>query len=159
METKNEAFRPSRTALENDLLSLIPISSALGVKVEVASCEKIILSAPLSNNINHKKTVFGGSLHAVATLACWSLLHVNLQERFQEAPQVVIASSEVAYLAPVTRDFEATCSRPDTADWERFLKIFQKREKARLKLHATIFQDHRLCVDFSGIFVAIQERP
>ena len=54
--------------LEKYLHKHIPISSAMGVKVDVASSERVVLSAPFLNNINHKQTVFGGSLHAVATL-------------------------------------------------------------------------------------------
>ena len=45
--------------LESYLLQHIPISVAMGVKVDSASNEQIILSAPFLNNINHKNTVFG----------------------------------------------------------------------------------------------------
>jgi len=139
--------------LEEYVLEHIPISAAMGVKVETASPQTIILRASFANNINHKKTVFGGSLHAVATLACWSLLHVNLME---EATQIVIASSEVKYLAPVLQDFKAECNRPDKETWEYFLKTLTKKRKARIGLQAQIFQEGKLCVDYSGIFVAIK---
>lgn len=142
---------PTERILEEYLLEHIPISSAMGVRVDLASPTKIVLRAPFSNNINHKKTVFGGSLHAVATLACWSLLHVNLANL---DVQIVIASSEIAYWAPVASDFRAECSMPHPGDWERFMKILQKRGKARIKLGAKIFHDDQLCVDYSGIFVA-----
>lgn len=138
--------------LESYLLQHIPISAAMGVKVESASNEQVILSAPFFNNINHKNTVFGGSLHAVATLACWSLLHVNLS-----GAQIVIASSEICYKAPVAADFKAECRMPDLLEWERFQKILQKKGKARIKLNAKIFQGSQLGVDYSGQFVAIQE--
>lgn len=142
--------------LENYLHQHIPISSAIGVKVESASPEKIILTAPFQNNINHKKTVFGGSLHAVATLACWSLLHVNLTELFEDSVQIVIAKSEVDYLAPVASDFKAECLFPDLKAWELFIATFRKKGKARLLLHAKISQNERLCVDYSGVFVALK---
>lgn len=143
--------------LENYLLQHIPISAAIGVRVESASSQQVILSAPFINNINHKCTVFGGSLHAVATLACWSLLHVNLMESCDDNVQIVIASSEISYLAPVVSDFKAECCMPDFLDWERFQKILQKKGKARIKLTARIFQNAQLCVDYSGVFVAIRE--
>lgn len=141
--------------LEKYLLEHIPISSAMGIKVDAASFEKIVLRAPLFNNINHKKTVFGGSLHAVATLACWSLLHANLVELFKDSVQIVIASSEINYLFPVTSDFKAECNHPDFDAWERFLTILRKKGKARLQLRATIFEEDKLCVDYSGVFVAL----
>lgn len=142
--------------LENTLLEQIPISSAMGVRVDSASSAQIILKAPFTNNINHKKTVFGGSLHAVATLACWSLLYVNLAELCAENVQIVIARSEIDYFAPVSTDFKTECCMPDPMDWERFIKILLKKGKARIKLNAKIFQEGRLCVDYWGIFAAIK---
>lgn len=142
--------------LEEYLLKNIPLSSAMGVKVESITSEKIILNAPFLNNINHKQTVFGGSLHAVATLACWSLLHVHLSEIYGNKVQVVIASSEIQYLAPVASDFKAECSMPNIIEWEKFIKIFDKKGKARIKLESKIYKDDQLLVDYSGIFVAIK---
>lgn len=144
------------TILEKYLLQHIPISAAMGVRVELASPQQVILSAPLSNNINHKNTAFGGSLHSVATLACWSLLHVNLIDLCDEHFQIVIASSEISYKAPVISDFKAECSIPDLSDWERFLKIFRKKGIGRIKLTSKIFQDSQLCVDYAGVFVAMK---
>lgn len=153
---KLEQTNDLSTILEDYLLEHIPISSAMGVSVDLASADKIVLRASFINNINHKKTVFGGSLHAVATLACWSLLHVNLVNLLGRNVQIVIASSEVKYLVPVTIDFQAECSMPDALDWERFVKMLQKKGKARLKMSAKIIQEGQLCVDYAGVFVAIR---
>lgn len=137
--------------LESFLYSSIPLCSALGLHVLCAKPEHIILSAPLEKNINHKMTAFGGSLHAVATLACWSLVHVNVKA------EIVIASSEVDYLAPVTSDFTAECRMPEPAEWERFTKILQKKGRARIQLTSKIYQENKLCVDFRGVFVAFNK--
>jgi thioesterase domain-containing protein len=136
--------------LEDYLLKHIPITKAMGIKVASASNEKIVLSAPFANNINHKKTVFGGSLNAVAILACWCLMHVNLPKGMQ----IVIASSEIAYPAPVAADFTAECEMPADSEWEQFLKVLAKKGRGRLKLKAQIVQEGRLCVAFTGVFVA-----
>jgi thioesterase domain-containing protein len=141
--------------LEKYLLEHIPISAAMGVKVDKASSTQMVLEAPFANNINHKKTVFGGSLHAVATLACWSLLHYNLTERLGDAVQIVIANSKIDYLSPVTMDFKAECCLPDSESWDYFLKALDKKNKARVNLQAQIYQDGKLCVDYVGTFVAI----
>lgn len=142
--------------LETTLLEQIPITSAFGIRVEEASLQKIILSAPFANNINHKKTVFGGSLHAVATLACWSLLHVNMQALFSERIEIVISNSETTYLAPVTSDFRAVCRLSEAKEWDHFIKMLQKKDKGRIQLRAAIFQDDRPAVDYLGTFVAIK---
>lgn len=135
--------------LEEYLHRHIPISAAMGIRVEEASEDRVVLFAPFSNNINHKKTVFGGSLHAVATLACWSLLHLNLQE-----VQIVITHSEVAYQAPVDGDFRAECKMPEKKSWQRFMKMVQSKGKARIALEATIAHKGRLAVQFQGVFAA-----
>lgn len=153
---KIEQLNDLEITLEEYLLEHIPITSAMGVSVGFASLDKVILRASFENNINHKKTVFGGSLHAVATLACWSLLHVNLVSLLGRNVQIVIASSEVEYLLPVTTDFQAECSMPNALDWERFVKMLQKKGKARLKLSGKIVQEDQLCVDYAGVFVAIR---
>lgn len=143
----------SKDQLENYLWEQIPISRAMGVKVNRVSSEKVVLEASFAENINHKKTVFGGSLHAVATLSCWTLLHLALEG---ESVEIVIANSEIKYLAPVSKDFKAECSHPDKKEWDFFLKTLHKKGKARVVLKAKIFQDDKLCVDYSGTFAAIR---
>lgn len=135
----------------------IPLSAAMGIKVVKANSHQVILSAPLSNNINHKKTVFGGSLHASATLACWSLLYLKLREAVKEPVQIVIAKSEVMYCAPVETDFFVECAVPDEIAWCRFLKMLQTKKKGRIELFAQISQNGRLCVDYQAVFGVMKE--
>lgn len=133
----------------------MPIAKAMGITVEEIGDDQIILGAPLSNNINHKHTAFGGSLHSVATLACWSYLHLQLMQR--EVAPIVIVSSEISYLRPVAGDFYAICKAPHQDEWEKFLKAFSKKGKARLELKAEIIQDDQVCVSYSGMFAAIKK--
>ncbi len=142
--------------LELYLYKQIPISKAMGIQVEHASPDRILLSAPLSNNINHKKTVFGGSLHAAATLACWSLLYVNLKEAKEGHVQIVITKSEILYQVPVEGDFKVECRMEDPSAWHRFLKTLHLKGKARITLSAKILQQGKLAVDFQGTFAAIK---
>lgn len=141
--------------LETYLWAHIPLTKAMGIKSELATSQKIVLSAPLSLNINHKLTAFGGSLHSIATLACWSLLHVNLKKLGFEKAQIVIAKSEVSYLIPVNSDFKAECCFSDSLEWDKFFKTLTRKGKARIELKAKILQDMKLCIDYTGTFVAI----
>lgn len=141
--------------LEAYLHEHIPLSKAMGVSVEKADPEQVILWAPFAPNINHKQTVFGGSLHAMATLACWGLVYIHL--KLEEASaQIVITKSEVAYIAPVSGDFRAECLRPADAEWQRFSKMLHLKGKARLNLTATVHQAGHLCVDYRATFAAIK---
>jgi thioesterase domain-containing protein len=143
--------------LEAYLHKHIPISAAMGIKVDLASPQKVILSAPFANNINHKKTVFGGSLHAVATLACWSVLHLNLKEA-KDTYQIVISKSDVNYLLPVDADFTVECTIAEHDAWQRFMKMLHAKGKARIQLSAKIYHNNRLAVDYQGTFAAIRDR-
>lgn len=139
------------------LLNSVPIAKAMGIEVESIENGQVVLSAPLLNNINHKQTAFGGSLHSVATLACWSFLHLKLLEAAQQEAPIVIVSSEISYLRPVSGDFLAICKAPNRDSWEMFLKVFQKKGKGRLQLSAEIIQGNQVCVTYSGTFVAIKK--
>lgn len=141
--------------LEAYLHAHIPISKSMGITVEPSSLQKVILAAPFENNINHKKTVFGGSLHAVATLACWSLLHLNLKD-LHDHIQIVITKSHIEYLAPVEGDFKAICHMPEPDKWQYFLKTLQRKGKARIQLSAQIHYNNKLSVDYQAQFAVIQ---
>lgn len=133
----------------------IPIATAFGAKVLEIGDETLTIGAPLSANINHKRTVFGGSLQAVATLACWSLLHHKLRGS-TDPGEIVITNSSIDYVAPVTGDFTATASLPNPDRWQQFLRVFDRRGKARLQLQAQIYQGEDLAVDYTGTFAAIK---
>lgn len=59
--------------LEADLHGNIPLTQAMQVRVLEIGPDSVRLGAPLSANINHHRTAFGGSLATLATLAAWSL--------------------------------------------------------------------------------------
>lgn len=143
--------------LQDYLYQHIPISRAMGVLVEHATTDKVVVCAPIANNINHKQTAFGGSLHAVATLACWSLLHMNLKAT-NEAIQIVVAKSDATYLAPVGTDFKAECVIPSNAEWHRFLKMLSAKGKGRIELSAQIYHEGKLAVNYQAVFAALREK-
>ncbi len=145
----------SPEALEDYLYRNIPISKAMGVRVSHASVDQISLTAPLDANINHKRTAFGGSLQAVATLACWTLLHVNLRED-ADPSEIVITSSNIDYIRPVTADFTATATLPEGDQWQQFLKTFDRRGRARIQMAAHIMQDDDVAIDYTGTFAALK---
>ncbi len=144
---------PNKDIIQAYLAEHIPITQALGITLEIAT-NKVIVNAPLQKNINHKMTAFGGSLHAIATIACWSLLYQHFIDELDRI-EIVISHSDVDYILPVTSDFCAICSNPDEAEWSRFSKILSKKGKARITLHAQIFQFDKLAVNYRGTFVVL----
>jgi thioesterase domain-containing protein len=142
--------------IETYLHEHIPMSAAMGVRVRVATHERVELWAPLGPNVNHQMTVFGGSAAAVATLACWTLLQLRLEQARADA-QPVIQRCSMEYKQPITGDFEAVCTFEDPVAWARFEQSLARRGRARLTLTARLLLRHVEVGSFSGDFVALRD--
>src|SRR5579884_127869 len=95
-------------ALQQTLYEEIPITQQLRVAVQGYDGIRLALHAPLAENINHKGTIFAGSINAVMTLAGWGLVWLLLKES-GVAAKVIIQDSSINYLLPVTQDFTDIC--------------------------------------------------
>lgn len=142
--------------LETYLYEQIPMAKALGILVKKAELRQVILQAPIDVNINHKKTVFGGSLYSIATLACWSLAFLNAKHLNVEC-EIVISKGEIDYKAPVTGDFEVTCQIQDEKAYTQFCDRLTRRNLSRLTLTAQIQEKGLIAVEYKGDFVAIRK--
>ena len=138
---------------EDFLHRQIPITAAMGVRVESWDAgEQLTLTAPLGLNHNHLGTAFGGSLAAIATLAGYAFLWLELGDR---AAHVVIAESSLAYRRPVKEEIRAICRRPEGGSLAAFKATFAQAGKARLRLDLIIENaDGAVAVEFGGTFVA-----
>jgi thioesterase domain-containing protein len=146
---------PSKILQETEdyLHEQIPITRQMGIRLTSFDSEKLVLTAPLEPNHNHLGTAFGGSLSAIATLAGYSLLWLELGDRDSH---VVVKSSSMNYLHPVRGEIRAICGRIDAVTLDRFKKKFARTGKAGLEIAVTIEENDRVCMDFKGVFVAIR---
>jgi thioesterase domain-containing protein len=142
-------------SLERYLHQQIPLSAAMGVRVAMATPERVQLAAPLAPNINHNETVFGGSAAALATLSAWALLHLRIARAGLRA-RLVIQRSSMEYERPIPGDFEAVCRFADEFAWERFRATLIRRGRARLTLAAHLAYGAQRVAAFEGDFVALQ---
>lgn len=115
---------------------------------------RLVLSAPLPPNINHRRTAFGGSVSAMAILSAWSLLHTRLRDAGIEA-RLVIQRNTVHYDLPITGTFTATASVPGDGVWETFLRTFSRRGKARIAVSSVLEYEGSVAARFEGWFVAL----
>ena len=129
----------------------IPITGAMGVRVAAYDGRQLVLTAPLEKNHNHLGTAFGGSLAAVATLAGYGFLWLELGDR---AAHLVVRDSTLSYRRPVRREIRAICRRPEEAELEAFRATFAREGKARIRLRVTVEEDDRVAVEYEGTFVA-----
>ncbi len=140
-------------ALQETFEHEIPITLHIGMCVARYDGSELALSAPLEPNINHKATTFAGSLNSVVTLAGWGIIWLVLKEAGIRAT-IVIQDSQSHYRRPVTRDFIATCRKPEAAQIEQFVRMLREKGKARLELQAQIHEHEKLALSFQGRYVA-----
>jgi len=126
---------------------------AMGAKIVSYDGKSLVITAPLALNHNHLGTAFAGSLNALATLAGYAFLWLELRER---PCHVVLRDSTISFRRPVTSDLKAICRAPDAAKIATFHEEFARAKKARLKLHVTVEEAGVAAVHFDGTFVAIR---
>ena len=145
----------STQGLEAFLHDKIPLTRAMGLHVAESNTQRLVLEAPLTANVNHLGTAFGGSLHALPTLACYAALWTLLREAGLDG-HVVVKRSAANYRQPVTGTLRAVCVRPAPAIVAEFIADLRRHKKARMELTAIVEgADGKPAVEFSGSFVAV----
>ncbi len=146
---------PNITEVENYLHQHIPISENMKVKVKQVDEYGVTLQAPLTPNINHRSTVFGGSISALAILAGWTLVHTNLQA-LSLPSRIVIQRNSIEYLQPIDCDFIAVCPLPSVEVWQKFIRMLERKSKSRIELNVDIFGDGMKAGILTGVYVAMR---
>ena len=123
----------------------------MGVRVVAHDASGFVLEAPVALNSNHLRTAFGGSINAVATLAAYGLLWLELRE---QPVHVVVAESSIRFLRPVRETIRAICSLPELEELKSFRTGFAEKGKARLTLRVKVVEDGQTAAEFEGTFVA-----
>ena len=129
----------------------IPITRAMGVRVAANDENGFAIEAPVALNSNHLRTAFGGSINAVATLAAYGLLWLELND---PAVHVVVAESTIRFLRPVRRTIYAVCQQPEANEWKAFRTKFGSAGKAHIKLRVRVVEEEQTAAEFEGVFVA-----
>jgi thioesterase domain-containing protein len=129
----------------------IPITRAMGVRAVANDESGFTVEAPVALNSNHLRTAFGGSINAVATLAAYGLLWLELDD---PAVHVVVADSSVRFLRPVREMIHAVCQRPTADEWKAFRTKFESAGKAPIKLCVQVVEAGESAAEFEGTFVA-----
>jgi thioesterase domain-containing protein len=134
----------------------IPLTRAMGVRVVANEENGFALEAPVALNSNHLRTAFGGSINAVATLAAYGFLWLELNDA---SVHVVVAESSIRFLRPVRETIRAVCLRPTPDQLATFHAQFVEKGKARIALQVRVTEAEETAAEFEGSFVARSERP
>jgi thioesterase domain-containing protein len=137
----------------------IPITRAMGVRVVANDENGFVIEAPVALNSNHLRTAFGGSINAVATLAAYGFLWLELNDA---SGHVVVAESSIRFLRPVRETIRAICPRPAAEELAAFRSQFAMKGKARIALRVNVAEEGQAAAAFVGTFFvrknASQER-
>lgn len=126
----------------------------MGVTVARACYDHVELAAPIRENINHQSTVFGGSAAAVAILAGWSLVHVRLTGIGSDGG-IVIQRTNVEYLHPIETDFTARTVAPPPESWKRFVRMLERRGRARVTIDVELRSQGEVVGTCTGDYVVL----
>ena len=144
--------------LEAYLHERIPLSRAMQVSVLEVGAEHLCVGAPLAPNINHRRTVFGGSASAAAMLAAWGLLYIRLHREGQPG-RLVIQRSNMEFLEPIDDAFTATARIATPDAWSRFTTALGRKGRARIAVNVGLESRSVTVARFQGEFVALRPEP
>ncbi|MGM0526004.1 MAG: YiiD C-terminal domain-containing protein [Pseudomonadota bacterium] len=148
-------YRPEWCAeLQQTWQQDIPISDAMGIKIQQYTGRMFETRAVLSRNINVHGTMFAGSIYSLGTLTCWGLLHLQLLERGLDG-SVVLGDGNIHYHKPVTQEPRGIARLSDvTGDFS----ALKEGKNARLTLKSQILDDEQPVAEFTGRFVILAKR-
>lgn len=126
----------------------------MGVHDFQVSSNEVSLVLPLKPNINHKSTLFGGSLYSASALACYGLFLTGLRENGIGTNNIVIAEGHIKYTRPVNTDAKVVASWNSRDEKERFFRALLAKKKARVMMTAKSYVNSQICTDFNSLFAA-----
>ena len=139
-------------ALERTWYEKIPITNALGVRIESFDGARLCVRADFEANINLHGTAFAGSLYAINALCGWSMVHLQLAMAGVEG-SIVLAEGNIRYSAPVRDSIVAICDWPDGVDAIERLRA--GKQKARVVLCSRVEQDGETAALFEGRYAVL----
>ena len=143
--------------LESTMRRLIPITRAMEITVSEYQRNRVVMKAPLAQNINHMGTAFGGSLNALGMLTGWAILHMLLKDQQIQA-RILIREGTASYLTPVEQDFEAICDVARESLLDQALEVLKRKGRATIELAAQIRCGGKVAMRFHGSFVMIADK-
>jgi thioesterase domain-containing protein len=153
----NSKMTPEQDAaarfLEHELLSTIPLTRGMQLRVVRFAGAELELAAPLAPNVNDKGCAFGGSMASLMTLASWGLARLVLRERGFD-PDIYVQDSHIDYLAPVWTELRICARAQEGHSLADFVSMYAARGKARISLCAEVDVAGQAAARLSARFVA-----
>ncbi len=139
--------------LEAYLHRAIPLSAAMGIGVVDAPDGRRRYTAKHAANLNHRSTAFGGSVSALAIIAGWARVYVELTDRGVDA-HTVIQRNQVEYEAPANESLWAVCEPVADAAWSKLVRGVERRGLGRVEVPVSVYSGDLRIASFKGTYVA-----
>jgi thioesterase domain-containing protein len=136
--------------VERFLNDKIPLTRTTGARV--AGIKPLTIEAPVALNFNHLQTAFGGSINAVATLAGYAFLWLELHD--DPSAYVVVSESSIKFRRPVAETIRAICLPPSDAEISALKLALAANGRARIHLRVLVEENGATAAEFEGEFVA-----
>lgn len=145
----------SKEEVQDYLHDNIPMTRNMGIEVQSLSTNEVKLRAPISLNVNHMRSAFGGSVDSLFLTAGWTYIRL-LTDHFEPLPLIVGSKAQTTYQRPITRDFSARIVIPSKKEVKKFLKEYEKNGRANISLDAVIEDNGKTYAVFTGDYVLVK---
>lgn len=102
-----------------------------------------IISASLSDHLNHKGTAFGGSIYQLGLVSGYAQFLRLLESANQSLDHLVISHADIDYLLPIKSDFYAKTAITKK-QFDDFLVSLNKKNRGHLVLEINIYSEENL---------------
>ena len=143
--------------LQEYIYEHIPIVKANNFRIATDQAGAILVTGACADHINHRNTVFGGSLSTALILTAWANVRKLVADAGIRGEIIVIQSQEVQFLQPVTHDFLAcTLAIPEPVS-AKFIGMLRKFGKGRILVEAVVTHgdSNQTLTTFKGNFVVV----
>jgi thioesterase domain-containing protein len=137
--------------LQNTWRESIPISDAMGIKVESYTDWQFTTRADFGANVNLHGSMFAGSIYSLATLTGWGATYLALKEQDLEG-EIVLADANIKYLKPLKTQPKASVK---LSDCEGKLAKLSSGDKAKFIVPVIVYDGEEAVAEFEGIFVVL----
>jgi len=132
----------------------VPLTRHIDIHAGRINQQWFELCAPLTPNLNDKRTAFGGTLATLCTLSGWCVASLLCREASLKV-DIAVTDSHIRYRLPVTSDpIAARAFFPKVAEADNFIKHLNAHGAARLSLRAELRTANKTAVSFEGEYYA-----
>jgi len=143
--------------LQKYIYEHIPIVQKNLLEIKKDDSGSVYIRGFYKDHINHRNSVFGGSISTALILSAWANVRDLLLSRGIANGIIVIQSEEIKFLQLVNKDFIARIQPIHDEKKHKFIGMLNKFGKSRIKIEAILTHENETepLAHFFGDFVVV----